>query len=61
MRVLFRPKGCGEHRVFVSVGRGKPFEATDSSLPVRVKCADARPFVSDRMTLHRRMAGDLRN
>jgi hypothetical protein len=38
VKVRFRPQVCGQHRVFVSVGRGKPFEATNVSAPVEVVC-----------------------
>jgi hypothetical protein len=37
-RVRFRPDVCGARRIYVTVGRGKPYEVTDASHPVQVPC-----------------------
>lgn len=36
--VPFRSNECGDHQIFVTVGKGKPYEVTDSSRIVKVKC-----------------------
>jgi hypothetical protein len=43
IRVPFRSNVCGEHRLFVTIGRGKPFEATASPITVYVNCEAAAP------------------
>lgn len=40
VRVPFRSSDCGDHQIFVTVGRGKPYEVTDSSRPIKVQCAE---------------------
>jgi hypothetical protein len=37
-RVLFRSDVCGEHRIYITVGTGKPYEVTDASRPFTVQC-----------------------
>ena len=37
-RVQFRSDVCGTHRIYVTVGQGKPYEVTDASHPVQVPC-----------------------
>ena len=41
-RVLFRSNVCGEHRIYVTVGQGKPYEVTDASRPFQVQCAQPK-------------------
>src|SRR5205823_896633 len=41
-RVLFRSNVCGEHRIYVTVGKGKPYEVTDASRPFKVQCAQPK-------------------
>lgn len=38
IKVPFRSNACGDHQIFVTVGRGKPYEVTDASRTVRVQC-----------------------
>jgi len=48
VKVSFRPQVCGFHQVFVSIGKGTPFEATSGPAQVQVKCEVqvARPACS---------------
>ncbi len=39
VKVPFRSNSCGDHQIFVTVGKGKPYEVTDSSRVISVKCA----------------------
>ena len=41
-RVQFRSNVCGEHRIYVTVGQGKPYEVTDTSHPFKVQCAQPK-------------------
>jgi hypothetical protein len=45
VRVPFRPQSCGAHRVFVTVGAGKPFEVRGSTPAISVGCAPAPVLV----------------